>query len=54
MTTYFSLLKMRFLNSLQYRAAALAGIATQFGFGFMFISQYLAFYRVNPWLFQWE
>lgn len=51
MSTYFSLLKMRFINSLQYRAAALAGIATQFGFGFMFISQYLAFYRVNPLAF---
>jgi ABC-2 type transport system permease protein len=42
---------MRFINGLQYRAAALAGIATQFAFGFMFISMYLAFYRTNPYAF---
>jgi len=48
MSTYFSLVKMRFINGLQYRAAALAGIVTQFAFGFMFISMYLAFYRTNP------
>ena len=51
---YISLIKMRFINGLQYRAAALAGIATQFGFGFMFISQYLAFYRTNPAAFPME
>jgi len=45
---------MRFINGLQYRAAALAGIATQFGFGFMFISMYLAFYRTNPAAFPME
>jgi len=54
MITYFSLTKMRFINGLQYRAAALAGIATQFGFGFMFISMYLAFYRTNPAAFPME
>ncbi len=54
MNTYFALVKMRFINGLQYRAAALAGIATQFGFGFMFISQYLAFYRTNPSAFPME
>jgi ABC-2 type transport system permease protein len=54
MTTYLSLVKMRFINGLQYRAAALAGIATQFGFGFMFISLYLAFYRTNPSSFPME
>ena len=48
MSIYLSLVRIRFINGLQYRAAALAGIATQFGFGFMFISQYLAFYRTNP------
>ena len=48
MSIYFSLVRIRFINGLQYRAAVLAGIATQFGFGFMFISQYLAFYRTNP------
>jgi len=54
MITYLSLIKMRFINGLQYRAAALAGIATQFGFGFMFISMYLAFYRTNPAAFPME
>ena len=54
MTTYLSLIKMRFINGLQYRAAAAAGIATQFGFGFMMISQYLAFYRTNPSAFPME
>ena len=54
MSTYIALVKMRFINGLQYRTAALAGIATQFGFGFMFISQYLAFYRTNPTAFPME
>jgi len=54
MITYLALTKMRFINGLQYRAAALAGIATQFGFGFMFISMYLAFYRTNPDAFPME
>lgn len=54
MRAYLSLIKMRFINGLQYRAAAMAGIATQFGFGFMFISQYLAFYRSNPSAFPME
>ncbi|MCL2821213.1 MAG: ABC transporter permease, partial [Oscillospiraceae bacterium] len=54
MKTYLSLIKMRFINGLQYRAAALAGIATQFAFGFMFISMYLAFYRTNPDAFPME
>lgn len=52
--SYASLLRIRFINTLQYRTAALAGIATQFGFGFMFISQYLAFYRTNPSIFPME
>ena len=54
MKTYLSLIKMRFINGLQYRAAALGGIATQFAFGFMFISMYLAFYRTNPDAFPME
>ena len=54
MTTYISILKMRFINGLQYRTAAIAGIATQFGFGFLFILQYSAFYRVNPSAFPME
>jgi len=54
MKTYLSLIKMRFINGLQYRAAALAGIATQFAFGFMFITMYIAFYRTNPDAFPME
>ena len=37
MKKYLSLLRMRFIAGLQYRAAALAGIATQFAWGFMLI-----------------
>lgn len=48
MSTYLSVFRLRFINALQYRAAALAGIATQFGFGFMFILSYAAFYRADP------
>jgi len=54
MSLYLSLIKMRFINGLQYRTAALAGIVTQFAFGFMFISMYLAFYRTNPYAFPME
>ena len=41
---YYSVFKIRVINSLQYRAAAIAGIATQFFFGFMFIMIFEAFY----------
>ena len=54
MNTYFSLVKMHFINGLQYRVAALAGIITQFAFGFGFIMMYLAFYRTNPSAFPME
>lgn len=45
MKVYFSVFKMRLLNGLQYRTAALAGVATQFFWGFLFIMVYEAFYR---------
>lgn len=45
MKAYFSIFKMRLINGLQYRTAALAGVATQFFWGFMFIMIYEAFYR---------
>ncbi|TBL78322.1 ABC transporter permease [Paenibacillus thalictri] len=51
MTTYLSVWKLRFLTGLQYRTAALAGLATQLFFGFIFIMIYVAFYSqstVNP------
>jgi ABC-2 type transport system permease protein len=38
---------MRFIAGLQYRAAALAGIATQFAWGIMGILMFRAFYEVN-------
>lgn len=44
MRTYFSVFKMRLINGMQYRVAALAGVATQFFWGFMFIMIYEAFY----------
>ena len=54
MSIYASLIKMRFVTGIQYRTAALAGIITQFAFGYMFITQYLAFYRTNPDAFPME
>lgn len=39
---------MRFVAGLQYRAAALAGIVTQFVWGIMELLMYRAFYQVNP------
>ena len=45
MKAIFSIFKLNFLNYLQYRIQALAGIATQFFFGFVFIMVYIAFYE---------
>lgn len=44
MKPYWSVLKLRLLNGMQYRSAALAGIATQFFFGFIHIMVFAAFY----------
>ena len=44
---YFSFFRLRFVMGLQYRAAALAGIATQFAWGFLEITVFAAFYRSN-------
>jgi ABC-2 type transport system permease protein len=44
MKAYYSLFKMRLLKGLQYRIAALAGVCTQFFWGFMFIMIFEAFY----------
>ncbi|MCL1805434.1 MAG: ABC transporter permease [Clostridiales bacterium] len=44
MKPYISLLQVRFLNGLQYRAAALGGLATQFFWGIMLVFIYKAFY----------
>ena len=54
MKQYISLFRIRFINGLQYRAAALAGVTTQFAWGFMEILAFSAFYRANPDAFPME
>lgn len=44
MKAYTSVFKLRLANGLQYRTAALAGIATQFFWGFVIIMVFEAFY----------
>lgn len=44
MKVYLNLFKLKFMNQLQYRMAAIAGISTQFFFGIVYIMVYLAFY----------
>ena len=48
MRAYFTFFKIRFINGLQYRAAAYAGVAMQFAWGFMTILMFSAFYKTNP------
>lgn len=45
MKAYYSLFKMRLLKGLQYRAAAIAGVSTQFFWGFMYVMIFEAFYK---------
>ena len=54
MKQYRSLLRIRFINGLQYRTAALAGLSTQFAWGFMEILAFSAFYRADPAAFPME
>lgn len=54
MNKYLAIARIRFSNSLQYRAAALAGIVTQFAWGFMEILAFSAFYKANPDAFPME
>jgi ABC-2 type transport system permease protein len=54
MKEYCALFRIRFINSLQYRAAAFAGMLTQFGWAAMEILAFAAFYRVNPAAFPME
>jgi len=54
MKKYMALFRIRFINSLQYRTAALAGLCTQFAWGFMEISVFSAFYNTNPHAFPME
>jgi len=44
MKPYSSVLKLRLIHGVQYRAAAFAGVATQFFWGFMYIMIFEAFY----------
>ena len=44
MKQYISFFKLKFSIGLQYKAAALAGMATQIFFGLIFIMVYVAFY----------
>ncbi len=48
MKKYLSFFRLRFIMGLQYRGAALAGISTQFAWGFMEIMIFRAFYRADP------
>lgn len=48
MKKYLALFRIRFNSGMQYRAAALGGIATQFAWGFMELLAFSAFYRANP------
>ena len=54
MKKYLAMFRIRFINALQYRTAALAGMATQFAWGFMEIFAFAAFYRANPSAFPME
>lgn len=45
MRLYFAVFKLRLLYGMQYRAAALAGVATQFFWGFISIMVFEAFYE---------
>ncbi|MEF2243496.1 MULTISPECIES: ABC transporter permease [unclassified Paenibacillus] len=44
MNKYMAVWRLTFLNGLQYRTAALAGLSTQLFFGFIFIMIFSAFY----------
>lgn len=48
MKKYLSFFRLRFITGLQYRTAALAGIATQFFWGTMEILTFRAFYQSDP------
>ena len=45
---YFSFFRIRFIAGMQYRVAALAGVATQFVWGAMELLAYRAFYAADP------
>ena len=51
MRKYFAFFRLRFSVGLQYRSAALAGVITQFAWGFMEILTFRAFYQTDPTAF---
>lgn len=54
MKKYLSFFRMRFMNGIQYRVAAFAGIVTQFVWGAMEILMFRAFYRADASSFPME
>lgn len=48
MKKYFTFFRLRFSMGLQYRAAALAGVVTQFAWGFLELMALQAFYESSP------
>lgn len=48
---YLSILRVRFTNGMQYRAAALAGVVTQFAWGGMYLILYHRFYQSGSGVF---
>ncbi len=47
MKVYLTLFRLKFINMIQYRAAALSGIIAQIFFGLVFVMVYYAFYQSN-------
>ena len=54
MKKYWSFFRIRFIHGLQYRAAALSGMVTQFVWGTMEILLFRAFYEASPENFPME
>ena len=52
MKKYLSFFRIRFIAGLQYRAAAWAGISTQFAWGAMTLLMYRAFIKPQKTLFR--
>lgn len=51
---YLTYFRIRFIGGMQYRTAALAGIATQFAWGFLNILLFKALHDTNPTVFPME
>lgn len=51
MKAYLSVFRIRFAHTIQYRAAAVAGVVTQYAWGFMLLLMFQAFYRADPGAF---